>query len=94
MMIWGNLVDAEKAAAKSRARGDATPALVPASWKLVRRRSGAAIEEVASGILSFDLCDDGTIVCSNGSSVDVIAPDGKRETVWKGEMIEQVVALQ
>jgi hypothetical protein len=93
MMIWGNLIDAEKAAEKARARGDEAPALVPASWKLVRRRPGSAIEELASGILSFDLCDDGTIVASNGSTVDAIAADGTSTTLWKGEMIEQVVAL-
>jgi hypothetical protein len=94
MMIWGNLIDAEREAEKAKARGEAAPSLVPASWKLVRRRPGAAIEELASGILAFDLGAGGTIVCSNGSAVDVTGEDGKRETVWKGEMIEQVVALE
>jgi hypothetical protein len=93
MMIWGNLIDAEREVEKAKARGETAPSLVPASWKLVRRQTGGEIEEVASGILSFDLGDDGTIVCSNGSAVDVIGADGKRATSWKGEMIEQVVAL-
>jgi hypothetical protein len=93
MMIWGNLIDADREVEKAKARGEKAPALVPATWKLVRKKPGGPIEELASAILSFDLGDDGTIVCSNGSAVDVIAADGKRETLWKGEMIEQVVAI-
>lgn len=95
MMIWGNVIDAERAAQKARQRGDEAPALVPASWKLVRRRPGAAaqIEELASGVLSFDLCDDGAVVLSNGSAVEHLTPDGQRRTLCRAELIEQVVAL-
>lgn len=93
MMIWGNLIDAEKAAEKARARGEQAPALVPASWKLVRRRPGAALEELAAGVLSFDLLDDASIVSSNGSTIEHLTPDGTRRTLCKGELIEQVVAL-
>jgi hypothetical protein len=92
-MIWGNLIDAEKAAQKARAGSDEAPALVPPSWKLVRRRPGAAIEELASGVLSFDLCDDGSVVLSNGHTVDQLTADGRRSTLCRGELIEQVVAL-
>jgi hypothetical protein len=93
MMIWGNLIDAERAAEKAKARGEAAPSLVPASWTLVRKRLGRAVEEVASGILSFDVGAEGTVVCANGSVVDVVGADGKRETLSKGELIEQVIAL-
>jgi hypothetical protein len=93
MLIWGNLVDAEKAEQRSRRKGEDAPALVPSSWKLVRRRPGAAVEELASGILGFDLGDDGSVVCTNGSAIDHLAADGKRERLWRGELIEQVVAL-
>lgn len=93
MLVWGNLIDAEKAVKQARRRGDVAPALVPASWKLVRRRPGAAVEELASGILGFDLADDGTVVCSNGSAIDVVGADGKRTTLCRAELIEQVVAL-
>jgi hypothetical protein len=93
MMIWGNLIDAEKAERDARRKGDEAPALVPGSWKLVRRRPGAEVEELASGVLGFDVADDGSVVLTNGSAVDHLAPDGKRTRLWRGELIEQVVAL-
>jgi hypothetical protein len=93
MTIWGNLIDVEKAAQKARAAGDPAPALVPASWTLVRRPPGGELVELARGVLSFDLCDDGGVVLSNGSAVEHLATDGKRATLCRGEMIEQVVAL-
>ena len=98
MMIWGNLVDADKAEreARRKGQGDDAPALVPSSWKLVRRRPNAGateIEELASGVLGFDLADDGSVILTNGSAIDRIAPDGARARLWRGELIEQVVAL-
>jgi hypothetical protein len=95
LMIWGNLVDADRAERQARRNGEEAPALVPGSWKLVRRgpAAGAAIEELASGVLGFDLGDDGTIVLTNGSAIDHLAPGGKRERLLLGELIEQVVAL-
>jgi hypothetical protein len=93
MFIWGNLIDAEKAAQRAREGGDEAPALVPPSWTLVSRKASGELEELAKGILSFDLCDDGSVVLSNGSTVDHLAPDGKRTTLCRGELIEQVVAL-
>jgi hypothetical protein len=93
MMIWGNLVDAEKAEQRARRKGEDAPALVPSSWRLVRRRPGAAVEELASGILGFDLCDDGSVVVTNGSAIDHLAANGQRERLWRGELIEQVIAI-
>jgi hypothetical protein len=95
LMIWGNLVDADKVERDARRKGDEAPALVPASWKLVRRRPGAGadVEELATGVLGFDLGDDGSVVFTNGSAIDRLAPDGARARLWRGELIEQVVAL-
>jgi hypothetical protein len=93
LMVWGNLIDAERAEQRSRRKGEDAPALVPSSWKLVRRRPAAAVEELASGILAFDLADDGSVVCTNGSAIDHLAPDGARTRLHRGELIEQVVAL-
>jgi hypothetical protein len=92
MFIWGNLIDAEAARRKAR-RGDAAPALVPSTWKLVRRRPGGEPEELASSVLSFDLCADGSIVWSNGSAIEHLGPDGQRTALCRDEHIEQVVAL-
>jgi hypothetical protein len=93
MMIWGNLIDADKAEQRARRKGEEAPALVPASWKLVRRRPGGDLEELAAGVLGFDLGDDGSVVLTNGSAIDHLGADGKRARLWRGEVIEQVVAL-
>jgi hypothetical protein len=92
MMVWGNMIDAQKAAREGSKAGDDAPALVPSSWQLVRDARGAQ-EVVAKGVLSFDLADDGSIVYSNGSAVYRIAPDGKSDRVHIDGMIEQVIAV-
>ncbi len=93
MMVWGNLIDADKAARKARARGDDAPALVPPAWQLVKLVSGAGPEPVAKGVLAFDLGPDGSPLWSNGSAVFRQGPDGGPERVAKDEQIEQVIAL-
>jgi hypothetical protein len=45
MMIWGNMIDAQKAARESEKAGDASGAIVPSTWQLVR--SGPAGEGIA-----------------------------------------------
>jgi hypothetical protein len=80
MLVWGNLLDASKA----QRAGEDAPALVPASWKLVRARPGKDDEVLASGVLAFDVAADGTIAYTNGSAIEVIAPDGARERIHKG----------
>jgi hypothetical protein len=92
MMIWGNLVDVERAAREGTGDSDA-PSLVPSSWQLVRQ-SPAGKDVLAKGVLSFDLARDGSAVYSNGSAVHRIDPDGqRRERLLVGSMIEQVTLL-
>ena len=67
----------------------------------MRKRPGAALEELASAVLSFDVGEGvredglagGALVISDGSAIDQLSPDGQREQLWRGEHIEQVVAL-
>lgn len=93
MMVWGNLIDAEKAAGRSD--GDA-PALIPKTWELVRRRTDANAKEeiVAKGVLCFDLYADGSALYSNGSGVFRLDPQGSTERMAKDSLIEQVVAIE
>jgi hypothetical protein len=93
MIIWGNLVDAEKAARAEARDGEAAPALVPTSWELVRHRDGAAPEVLARAVLSFDLCEDDTLIYSDGSSVFHRTIDGKSQRLFGDAAIEQVVFL-
>jgi hypothetical protein len=93
MMVWGNLIDADRAARENVGETDA-PDLVPSSWQLVRRNPDGDTEVLARGILSFDIAEDETLVYSNGSAIHRRPTGGGRdERILVGKMIEQVTAL-
>jgi hypothetical protein len=89
LMLWGKLIDAEKAA---RAAKGEPAALVPKDWELVRRPADGAEEVMAQGVVSFDLCEDGSVVYTNGAAVYHISRDGRRDEICRGKMIEHVIA--
>ena len=90
MMIWGNLLDADKAADRAE---DGTPTLVPKSWELIRCKDDKE-EVVAEGVLCYDLYQDGSILYSNGSAIYRIDQKGSVERLAKDALIEQVVAVE
>jgi len=90
MMVWGNLLDADKAADRA---DDGTPALVPKNWELIRRQ-GATEQVVAKGVLCYDLYSDGSVLYSNGSGIYRIDQKGSAERLAKDALIEQVVAVE
>lgn len=87
MFIHGNLARA------MQVPEDDQQGLVPSSWQLIRRTPDGLTETIAKNVLTFDLAGDGTVLCSDGSSIRVIAPGGPSEQVVKSEWIEQVLAL-
>jgi len=92
MMIWGNMLDADKAADRAE---DGTQALVPRNWELIRRRKDSSTEEViAKGVLSYDLYSDGTVLYSNGSGIYRLDPKGSLKRLTKDTLIEQLVAIE
>ncbi len=91
MMVWGNLIDARKAA--RQAPHEDAPALVPKSWELVRHDAQGTREILQTGVLHFDLSGDGSVLYSNGSAVYRRDAQGKIERLAKDSLIEQVVAL-
>lgn len=93
MLVWGNLIDADKGARRARLKGDEAPALVPPTWRLVRIAPGGAPEVVARGVLAFDLGPAGEVVYSNGSALFALGPDGAAKRLHADEQIEQVVVL-
>jgi len=88
MMIWGNLVQSQKAGE------DEAMDLVPSSWQLARKTGAGPEEILARGVLAYDLAHDGSIVYSNGSAIFVRHPDGRKERLVTEAMIEQVVVLE
>jgi hypothetical protein len=94
MMVWGNLIDADRAARENRMGDAEAPSLVPSSWQLVRQSAAGETDVVAKGILSFDIAGDGSLVYSNGSAIHRrVAGGGREERILVGNMIEQVTAL-
>jgi hypothetical protein len=88
MMIWGNLVQSQKAGE------DEAMDLVPPSWLLARKAGSGPEEILAKGVLAYDIARDGSIVFSNGNAIFVRHPDGRKERLLTGAMIEQVVVLE
>jgi hypothetical protein len=92
MMVWGNMLDADKAADRA---DDGTPALVPKSWELIRRLQDSSTEEVvAKSVLCYDLYSDGSVLYSNGSGIYRVDTKGSVERLAKDALIEQVVAVE
>lgn len=91
MMIWGNMVDARQAA-RDQQNTD-TPDLVPKDWELLCRNHAGSTQTLACGVVSFDLCSDGSVVYSNGSAIFLRRLDGNAERIVKDSLISKVVAL-
>jgi hypothetical protein len=88
MRIWGNVVAAQQD------DGSNQPDLVPSSWQLVRRDRSGQETTLAKAVLSYDLCCDGSIVYSNGSTIYLLGANEKKTKLLRGEMIEQVIVIQ
>jgi len=93
-MVWGYLIDAEKAALRGRLWGRDAPSLVPRSWQLVRREVSGHTRVLARGVLTFDVASDGSVICSNGTAIDRLAPEGSRERLCTVPQVEHLVVLE
>ena len=86
MMIWGNLVSAQRQARPEEEGVD----LVPKSWELHRRAPDGKTKVLASGVLAYDVGADELIVYTNGNALFLLYPDGRKEHLLNERMIEQV----
>jgi hypothetical protein len=86
MMIWGNLVQAQK---QQRTEDEGLD-LVPKSWELHQRDSKGDTKVLAGGVLAYDIAKDGTILYTNGNALFLLHPNGKKEHLLNESMIEQV----
>lgn len=89
--LFGRVIDAQKALRKGGA--GAVRSLVPSSWQLVRRSSGGQEQVLASGVVGYDLCPDGSIIYTNGTSVFHLRPGGEPREICAGHLVERVAAL-
>jgi hypothetical protein len=91
MMMLGNLMQAQHEAEAAVDRDK--EGLVSRKWELLKKSTNGQEEVVQRGVLSFDLCADGSVVYTNGSRIFHLGSDGKTETLGKDELISQVLAL-
>ena len=92
MMLWGRMVDAEKA--ERAAKKGEPAALVPNTWELVRRADNGEETILAHGVISYDLCTDGSVVYTDGSAVYHLDPGGTRRQLCAEKMIEHVIVAE
>jgi hypothetical protein len=86
MMIWGNLVHAQRGPKIEDEGVD----LVPKCWELCERNSKGEMRVLARGVLAYDAAPDGNIVYTNGNALFLLRPDGRNERILNEQMIEQV----
>jgi hypothetical protein len=94
MMLWGKLVDAEQIHREQSTKGDGRgAALVPKTWTLQRRKPDGTDETLASHVVSFDLCEDGAVIYTNGAAVYHVGATGDRTEICASRLIERVVRV-
>lgn len=69
---WGDRITPEMLKDRDLREADA-PSLVPRSWQLMRQLNQGEPEQLAEGVLSYDVAADGTVVYTNGSAIYAIA---------------------
>jgi hypothetical protein len=90
MMIWGNLIEAQSATPEKEGSAGA---LVPSNWELIRQQKDGSTQVIARGVLSFDLCSDGSLLYSNGNAVHWLLPEGKTQVLAREHLVQQVVVI-
>lgn len=83
MRIDGNLVNAERALRENRR--DEHPGIIPRTWQLIRRSPDGTEITVKRGVCAFALCEDGTLLVSNGSAVLHMTKDGREDCLLRTE---------
>lgn len=90
---WGDRITPDMLKDRDLREADA-PSLVPRSWQLVRQSTQGEPEQLAEGVLSYDVGADGTVVYTNGSAIYAIAPGQKRQRIKVGNWIESVRIME
>jgi hypothetical protein len=65
----------------------------PPEWMLVARRPDGKEREVAAGVAAYDVARDGSLLVSDGASIDCIATTGDRTQVAKAKLVTAIAAL-
>jgi hypothetical protein len=85
---WGDWIRPDMLQKGNKKVDPEAPALVPETWQLVRQGATGTPEVLASGVLHYDLANDGTIVYTNGSAIFQINTQGEHQRLHVGKLIE------
>lgn len=88
LKAWGDWITPEVLQKGNKDVDPEAPALVPATWQLVRQGAQGEPEVIASSVLHYDLAEDGTIVYTNGNAIFKVSPNGASERIYVGKWIE------
>jgi hypothetical protein len=91
MMMLGNIMQAQRDAEGHFEREK--DGLVAKTWELVKKPPEGEARILERGVLSFDICGDGSMVYTDGSRILLLQADGSKETLGKDQFISQVLAL-
>ena len=88
--MWGQRIDPRKGFVQ---KSDGYSSIVPRDWQLIRRTKTGEETVLASGVLSFDVGEDGMIVYSTGTAVRVRRPDGSDQELLRERFAERITLL-
>lgn len=63
------------------------------SWTLIKRTAEGEVKILEKGVLTFDLCNDGTVVFTDGNRIVSRTSDGNKQELAKDQFILQVLAV-
>jgi hypothetical protein len=88
-----SLLERQNVAGPDDDSGDEASTRAPRDWVLVARSPGGEERELAAGVAAYDVARDGTLVVTDGASLDCIGPTGKRAQIGKAKVVTAVTVL-
>lgn len=90
-LLWGRLIEAQQA--QRRMAGLQAKPLVPADWQLLVYGPDGQEKVLASHVLSYDLCGDGSVVYTTGSQIMHQTLDGSETRLAESHMVHKVAVI-
>lgn len=86
IMLWGKMIDAEKALQEKKLNG----ALVPRHWELIQK-DAAGEKTIAQHVIAYDLCPDGSIIYTNGTAIHHLTDGAPPKKLCHSRLIERLI---
>lgn len=85
IFVEGNMVNADKILKENNSKGEKYPGIIPRSWELIKIENNKEVV-IKKGVLDYMICEDNSIIYSNGSHVLEINKDGKENLLAKTKL--------